>query len=141
MTLTVRMLVVARPALERLARTELPARAAFQTAGIIRLVEGPLEDYLRTELALYTKYGKADPEGNITVLDKHREQFEEEREQLLETVIELGLDGLALKPDDLISNSVDVVFRPGDIVLLQAVGVIEACPQLPHTPEKKTQAG
>jgi len=107
-------------ALERLKRTELPARLAFKVARNLRILETEIADIEKQRMVIVSKHGKRseDDPGKWLVQPEDTAAFRAEIDELFAAEIEMSLtplrfddlpDGLSITPADALALSYLVV--------------------------------
>jgi hypothetical protein len=98
-TLTLNELLNSQQALANLGLMKLPARVSFRVAGVLRANRAKMEDFDKTRLELFEKYGKKDngPEGEILkVPQEQMAAFNKEAAELTATNITLECEAILL---------------------------------------------
>lgn len=108
MKLKLQQIVDAMPAISVFAQKELPAKAAYRVAKLVRKMTNEHRDYNQSREKLVKRLGEEVPEGKgWRVKQENLEAFGKELEGLLEAEVELegcakiawaDVDGLSLSP-------------------------------------------
>ena len=101
---TIRNLLAAKPFLQQLANTEMPAKDAFKILKTLKLVDNELAVVQDSRMKLVEKYcqrdengqWKVDEVGNVLIVPEQVETFGNEQSELFDTAIKLNCDKLSI---------------------------------------------
>lgn len=108
--------------LQKLARTELRAKVAWQVSKLLKLAETEMQNFNETRLEVLKKYGEKDENGelitdennNCKIVPSEIANFNNELNELLNTQIEINANKLDI--DDLD----DINFTPAEMNTLES---------------------
>ena len=98
MKVTLRQILNAVPAFQKLIKTDLPAKMRFRARNFVKQVQEKSHDFQTENQTLVEKYGVLNEKGIKEVMPEQYEPFGKEIEDLLNEEIELKEEDL---PDDI----------------------------------------
>lgn len=98
-TVTLRELDIATPALRKISRSSLSAKPAFQVAKILTVIDTELKNLDKVRYELFEKYSERDEDGKIKMDDSENimvakdkvEDFTKEFNELMATEVSLNI--------------------------------------------------
>jgi len=112
--LTLKELLDAKPALEKIVKQDIDIAQSFKLAKYIRELNEHFKDYDDQRVSLVRRLGKEDQEtGNFEVKDPEKKEFVSEMGKLLDIKVELKFEPLNL------SDFEGVKLSPGDALALE----------------------
>lgn len=125
-------------ALQKLAKTELKAKLAWQVSKLLKTVEQEMQIFNDTRMSAVKKYGEkdengeliTDDNGNCKILDNNLALFNKEINELLNNEIEINANKLK------ISDLEEINFTPSEIAALENFIDFEEEVAVPNPPEK-----
>lgn len=121
-TTTIDALLTAKPLLQKLANTAMPAKDAFAVLRVLKVVEKEYETIGSTQRGLVEKYGVADGEGSFKIDDNGNylikpeliEDYMAETKEFLGTKVEIESSKLSL---DILSRL--EVLTPAQLMMME----------------------
>lgn len=115
------VLINSTEVLQKLAKTELKAKIAWQVARVLRAVEEEFQTFNDTRLALINKYGEKDANGeliadennNCKIPPAHLAAFNKELNDLLNEEISINANKIKIE------NLENLDFTPADMGILE----------------------
>jgi hypothetical protein len=98
MKVTLRQILNAVPAFQKLIKTDLPAKMRFRARNFVKQIQEKSHDFQTENQTLVEKYGVLNEKGIKEVMPEQYEAFGKEIEELLNEEIELKEEDL---PDDI----------------------------------------
>lgn len=116
LNLTVKDIINAKPALEKLAQQDVDIVQSFKLAKCIRCLNDHYKDYDQSRIDLVKKLGEQDESGNFEVKDDAKQkEFISEMERLLNLKIEVNFDKFKM------SDFEGVKMNPADALSLEKI--------------------
>jgi hypothetical protein len=102
MKTTIKTILIAKPAIEKLLATDVPLSAAFSLRRLLRAVESELKHFLPEQQIIAKKYGRPDGKGGFAVDPKSAgwDRFNEEMDALASNC-HVTLDFDPISPEEL----------------------------------------
>lgn len=108
--------------LQKLSRTSLKAKTAWQVARILKAADKEVQEFNETRMNLIKKYGEkdesneliTDESGNCKIVPEHLVDFTKELNELVNTEVEINANKVT------INDLENIDFTPGDMVQLES---------------------
>jgi len=95
-SVTLREILIAKPALESLSSIKLPIKTSYHISKLIRLLNHEINEFEDYRVKLVKKIGVDDGNGMITIPEDKKDEFGKQMDELLENTVDINLNPISL---------------------------------------------